>query len=104
MISISSFDCYGTIEEQNSTLSIEQNTPNPCNEATILPYELTQPGDVKILITDLTGKIIFQETLENRTIGANIFELNTENFPAGAYSYTVLINGESLTKKMVVVK
>jgi hypothetical protein len=96
--------CYGAIEEQNSTFSIDQNTPNPCNETTILPYNLTQPGDVKILITDLTGKIIFQETLENRTIGANIFQLNTENFPAGTYSYTFIINGESLTKKMVVVK
>ena len=104
MLNLSYANCYGSIEEQNSTLSIEQNTPNPCNETTILPYNLTQPGDVKILITDLTGKIIFQETLENRTIGANIFQLNTENFPAGTYSYTFIINGESLTKKMMVVR
>ena len=103
-LNLSYVNCYGTIEEQNSTFSVDQNTPNPCNETTILPYELTQPGDVKILITDFTGKIIFQETLENRTIGANIFQLNTENFPAGTYSYTFIINGESLTKKMVVVR
>ena len=103
-LNLSYANCYGTIEEQNSTFSVDQNTPNPCNETTILPYELTHPSDVKILITDLTGKIIFQETLENRTIGANIFQLNTENFAAGTYSYTFIINSESLTKKMVVVK
>ena len=96
--------CWTGIEEQNSTFSLPQNSPNPCNENTILPYNLTQPSDVEIIITDLTGKIMFQEIIENASVGENIFELNTENFPAGTYSYTFIINGESLTKKMVVVK
>ena len=105
MISIGYMDC-GEIPESIAlaTFSIAQNSPNPCNENTILPYHLTQPGDVKILITDFTGKIMFQEIVENVSIGANIFQLNTENFPAGTYSYTFIINGESLTKKMVVVR
>ena len=94
----------GTDDIIPSQFALLQNTPNPCNETTILPYNLTQPGDVKILITDLTGKIMFQEIIENASVGANIFELNTENFPAGTYSYTFIINGESLTKKMMVVR
>ena len=105
MISIGYMDC-GEIPETISlaTFSIAQNTPNPCNETTILPYELNQPSKVEIVVSDLTGKIIFQEIIENVSVGENIFELNTENFPAGTYSYTFIINGESLTKKMVVVK
>ncbi|MCC7453616.1 MAG: T9SS type A sorting domain-containing protein [Crocinitomix sp.] len=87
-----------------ATFSIAQNSPNPCNENTILPYNVTQPSKVEIVVSDLTGKIIFQEIIENASVGANIFELNTENFPAGTYSYTFIINGESLTKKMMVVR
>jgi hypothetical protein len=98
--------CSVDLEDPSTSdgFNLYQNSPNPCSENTILPYELTQPGDVKILITDLTGKIVFQEIVENVSIGANIFELNTENFPAGTCSYTFIINGESLTKKMMVVR
>jgi hypothetical protein len=98
--------CSVDLEDPSTSdgFNLYQNSPNPCSENTILPYERTQPGDVKILITDLTGKIMFQEIVENVSIGANIFELNTENFPAGTYSYTFIINGESLTKKMMVVR
>ena len=104
MLNLSNANCYGTIEEQNSTFSIDQNLPNPSNETTLLPFELNQPGDIKILITDLTGKIVFQENIENTSVGANTFELNTKNFAAGTYSYTFIVNGESLTRKMMVVR
>lgn len=104
MLSLEFGWCWSEIMEQNSTFSLPQNSPNPCNENTILPYHLTQPCQVEIVVSDLTGKIMFQEIIENASVGSNIFELNTENFPAGTYSYTFIINGESLTKKMVVVK
>jgi hypothetical protein len=96
--------CWTGIEGQNSTFSLPQNSPNPCNETTILSYNLTQPSQVEIIVSDLTGKIMFQEIVENTSGGANTFELNTKNFAAGTYSYTFIINGESLTRKMMVVR
>jgi hypothetical protein len=96
--------CWTGIEGQNSTFSLPQNSPNPCNETTILSYNLTQPSQVEIIVSDLTGKIVFQENIENTSVGANTFELNTKNFAAGTYSYTFIVNGESLTRKMMVVR
>jgi hypothetical protein len=65
-------------------------TPNPFQDAATISYSLAKPGNVSLMLYDVTGKLV--GTLVN---GYR---------PAGAYSYSLLTTHHSLASGVYVLR
>ena len=82
--------------------SLQQNMPNPASDVTRINYSLVNAGLVSFEVRDLTGKLIERRDLGNLPAGSHVIELNVADFAAGMYQYSLTVNGEFATRKMVV--
>ena len=78
--------------------------PNPTTDISYLKYDLDQSAHVEIAIYDLQGKNKWQRNLGQQASGTNVFEFSkTEiGLPSGIYFVECKINGEGVTRKLVV--
>ena len=87
----------------SSTQSIvlDQNAPNPFKERTTIGYAVPDHvEDAQIFIFDLSGQIMKKVKLQP---GEGILEVFASNLSSGMYSYSLVIDGEVVdTKQMVV--
>lgn len=91
-----------------------QNYPNPFNPETWLPFELTSSGQVVIRIYNLDGKLV--NTLELGRLPAGDYsakhraaywngrDFNGERAASGTYFYTLQFQGETDTRKMILLE
>ncbi len=79
-----------------------QNRPNPFSDKTTIAYELDEAHNVKFTVRDVTGKVVKRENYGSTSQGRHRIELNSSNFDAGIYYYTLQVDGERATKKMVI--
>lgn len=92
---------YSSIEDlQETTASLYQNFPNPFSSTTNIDFELKLPKQVKLYISDLHGRLI--ETLVNEKLPRGDHHFSwSGNITSGTYLYTLEIEGEKITKRMV---
>lgn len=78
------------------------NYPNPFNEVTSIPYFLNEDRKGLINLYDARGMLL--QSIEAKE-GENILELKTQNYASGVYFYSLVVDGETLEwKKMILVK
>ncbi|NOZ74463.1 MAG: T9SS type A sorting domain-containing protein [FCB group bacterium] len=88
---------------------LDQNYPNPFNPVTNIDFTLHQDGDVKLKVYDLLGKQV-QELYNgfkksgSHTIQWNGKTQNGEFASSGEYIVVIEMNGNILTKKMILIK
>jgi hypothetical protein len=96
-----------TNDKQTITLSnasLEQNSPNPFNQSTIIRYTLPAKFvSAQIVITDQTGKVLKQVNIS--TVGKGSLNVQAGSLAAGIYSYSLVTAGHLIdTKKMILTK
>jgi hypothetical protein len=84
--------------EDNFTFNL---FPNPSTADTWLTYSIAEEATVRILITDMMGKIIENSREQVQSAGDYQVQLNTSNLSKGYYHCTLLINGVAQTKKLI---
>ena len=78
------------------------NFPNPFTSNLEIQYTLNQNALVQFELFDITGKQILLLNEGNREAGiVNSINLNGNNLNSGVYFYTLTINGERITKKLI---
>ncbi len=87
--------------ETENGVCLGQNEPNPVVMSTRIPYAVPEPGQVSLEVTNGAGQVLYT-TKQEADLGTNYFELNTSNFAAGVYYYTLYYKDVVLTKKMVI--
>ena len=95
------FPCSGLsipeLEINNFTLG--QNIPNPFNSGSSISYELINEAKYAILtITDVMGRLISSEQTAHIK---GIHTINIKQFVAGVYYYSLNVDGNVITKKMI---
>jgi len=84
------------------------NWPNPATEETHLRFSTFYPADVKITVIDMTGRIVFEESVQSHGNGAQERLLNVSNWGSGVYYVRTEAKGdgknESELYKMVVIQ
>ncbi len=99
---------YSNIIEVDITLPSEfvlhQNYPNPFNPVTNIKYTLPENGIVTLSIYNLLGEKIVELVNEMQTAGEYSVEFNAEKFASGNYVYRLNFNGNTITKKMTILK
>jgi len=83
---------------------LDQNYPNPFNPNTTIRFEIPKEENVKIIVTDILGKVI--ETIVDSKLKTGRYSVlfNADNLSSGMYFYTLITNNITITKKMSLVK
>ncbi|MBC8043114.1 MAG: T9SS type A sorting domain-containing protein [Rhizobacter sp.] len=88
-----------------------QNYPNPFNPNTVINYQLSMNGEVKLKVYDVLGREV--RTLVDREQAAGNYEtiFDASGLASGTYFYRLLVSSsgsqagaESETRKMMLVK
>lgn len=88
-----------------SEFSLSQNFPNPFNPVTQIHFSVAKSSDVKIRVYDILGNIVAEPVSGNMREGRYSVDFNAYNMATGAYFYSLIVNGERVsTKKMLLVK
>ncbi|MBD3290593.1 T9SS type A sorting domain-containing protein [candidate division KSB1 bacterium] len=84
--------------------ALSQNYPNPFNPTTTISYSLDKKSNVKLQIFDITGAVV--ETLVNsdNQAGHHSVTWDASNVASGIYFYQIRAEGQSITKKMTLLK
>lgn len=93
-----------SITELDNGAKLFQNYPNPTNGLTTVKYSLENNATVSFEVIDITGKTVVSQLEGNKSEGTHTIELNTNALNAGVYFYSVVVNGNRLTKKMTITK
>jgi hypothetical protein len=97
-----SFLGTGINELSANGFSVSQNFPNPFSNQTQITYNLTKSSDVVFSVYDLTGRELMNNDLSTVAPGQHVININANQFSAGVYLYTFNINGNLVTKRMVI--
>jgi uncharacterized delta-60 repeat protein len=84
--------------------SLFQNYPNPFNPTTKIKFDLPKNSFVKIIVFDITGRMISELVNTNLQEGSYETEFNGENLSSGIYYYTIEAGSFIETRKMILVK
>lgn len=95
--------------ELNEFFELGQNYPNPFNPATKITYKLNKPAHVKLSIYDIRGREINRLVDKYQEVGNYSVEWNTHNnegntLSSGIYIAYLNVDGQSLSRKMMMVK
>lgn len=86
------------------TFALSQSMPNPARTATLIRYSLARPGPVRLTVHDLHGRRV-SALVDVALQGAGSHEVSASvgNWPPGVYLYRLEADGQSSTRKLVVV-
>ena len=79
-----------------------QNSPNPATNTTVFNFEISQSRSIAFELRDLSGRVVTR--IEEGTLGAgnHTISYDVSTLSSGLYTYTLIADGVSMTKKMVV--
>lgn len=84
--------------------SLGQNYPNPFNPTTTIPFELNKAAHVTLNVFDIQGRLVKNLINNDMSIGKHRLTFNAGNLASGMYYYQLNIDGQQLTKQMMLVK
>lgn len=95
------FDPVVGVEENTSNAAITSVYPNPTTGSTTVKYTLKNTSAVKVVITDVTGKLISE--VQNTAVNAGEQTLNFDasSYSNGVYYVTISTEESTVTRKFV---
>ncbi len=78
--------------------------PSPAKEVATINYTLSTTSPVAIKVMDIAGKVIEETKVAMQATGNYSLALNTANYAGGLYTYSIITNEGTTTKKFVVQK
>jgi hypothetical protein len=85
-----------------SGFTLLHSYPNPSSILTNVSFEVPVNCNATLTVTDLSGRIVSQQEMNDLQSGRHTVSLQTENLANGIYNYTLNANGWSATKPLVV--
>jgi hypothetical protein len=87
-----------------SSYSLEQNYPNPFNSISNVKFQISNTGDVKLVVYDIMGREV--QTIVNEQLAPGTYKTTFDgsNLPSGIYFYRLITDGFSETKRMTLIK
>lgn len=85
-----------------SDFQVAQNYPNPFTGKTEIGVTLSRTSNVSVKVNDLIGRQVLEVPAQTYSAGDIIIPVNAASLTNGVYTYTVNVNGSSITKKMIV--
>lgn len=86
------------------SFNLEQNYPNPFNPTTVIVYSIPVKSFVNLEIFNALGQKVKSLVNEEKGAGSYKVEFSAEILPSGIYLYRLSADGNSDTRKMLLVK
>lgn len=86
-----------------NTFALSQNYPNPFNPTTTIQFSLQQSSEYTLRVYNVTGQVV-ESFSGNGQEGLNEIVWNASPFASGVYFYKLEAEGQTATKKMVLLK
>lgn len=80
------------------------NYPNPFNPSTTISYTLPEDGKVSLKIFDVLGREVTMLVNQVASKGKHSVVWDGTNYASGIYFYSITFKGETINKKMLLVK
>jgi len=102
-IPTSEFISAGTdVSRASVSNAVTQNFPNPAKGSTSFMITVSYPAHVKVEISNIMGQPVTTNNLGMMQPGTHQVSIDCASLTHGIYFYTVNINGELFTRKMIV--
>jgi len=92
----------GIQEPGTISFKVSQNTPNPFHGNSIVNVNLEKAANLSLTIYSVVGQKVLEINKGSVNSGTHQFMLDGSQLQTGVYFYTVKVNNESVTKKMIV--
>jgi len=83
---------------------LKQNYPNPFNPTTNISFSIKNPGNVKIILYDASGREIKTILNNYMQVGTYTITFDASSLSSGSYFYQIITNDFTQTRKMQVIK
>lgn len=93
-------DTTGLSTVQNHKLSLQQNYPNPANNYTIIPFNLSSDAHVILEVYNTMGQKVRTLVNDYTAKGKHEVTVNTSGLPSGIYIYKLTTLTMTISKKM----
>lgn len=94
---------FTTVEENTISTGITA-FPNPANENVNIVYSVSKTSDVSINVTSITGDVVYNKNVGTVEAGEYNENIDVTKLANGVYFYTLTVDGNQITKKLVVSK
>ncbi|MFH1319662.1 MAG: T9SS type A sorting domain-containing protein [Bacteroidota bacterium] len=91
----------GIADIETSKFIINKNSPNPFTEKTKIFFNSPAISDVKFIVYNMLGKLVYSENLKAKQ-GINMIQFYSKDMPAGVYMYSLNSDNHIVTRRMVV--
>ena len=89
---------------RSDQVELYQNVPNPAKDYTAIEFYLPTAGDMKLIITDVTGKMM-KKYEGFYGAGKHLITIEKSELPPSeVYFYSLISGGMTITKRMVFIK
>jgi len=92
----------GTSPKQKQSFSVAPIFPNPVNGTSTITLTLTKTSAVSLSISTILGQQVSTKNYGTLNEGINTLSVDGRGLTSGVYLYTLKVNGESYTNKMMV--
>lgn len=93
----------GSLQE-NSSLTLDQNVPNPFRSQTYIGFSLKEQAAVTLQVFDLTGRVVAVLAEGVHSIGKHRVLFDSDGLKAGVYYYRLQAGKEIATRKLMVME
>jgi hypothetical protein len=97
-------DATAVSEAPPIPFTLHQNSPNPFNPVTAIPFSLAEPSDISLIIYNATGATVAVLAEGMYPPGRHSVSWDASDHASGLYFYRLLADGTALTGKMMLVK
>nr|NQU93768.1 T9SS type A sorting domain-containing protein [Bacteroidota bacterium] len=81
---------------------VQQNYPNPANGLTSVLVQLQRPAEIGLVVKNAIGQAVHSIPARNVNAGTHHFRFDVSRLPTGVYFYSVSIDKQLVSKKMIV--
>ncbi len=83
---------------------LAQNYPNPFNPETAIRFQLTRPGDVRLEVYDISGRLVARLINGRREAGEHTALFSGAGHASGVYLYRLTAEGKHEVKRMLLMR
>jgi YVTN family beta-propeller protein len=85
-------------------LALDQNTPNPFARETSISFNLPHAGHATLSVYDARGAMVDAVVDQELAAGMHVVSWGRQNLESGVYFYRLTCNGQTVTRKMTIVR